>query len=759
MSSLSQLIRERDMKRETLSNLFEEKKRIMDQMKTMNEDLLQLDDDIEALEEAHERKQANQRQQQVQPNSNLSAAHRRQISPPSQVKSEPITTISDSNSSSSVVPLTMNPDEVLSEPDQPTQTTPQRQQFEDDEQLTDPLTWMTQAAEGERRTEQAPASTSAVEQQQQRRRQLHQEPPAAADYHDDDYYYDEDDNDNDEDGSRINNNNNNITDSNNSKNINTSAKLPPLQFESVDGPKPAASMQRTKPTGTLDSFIVRNTSTPAASSSSSSSSAINCPYSQHDIQQTLSQSFRLQNFRENQLEIIQSTLSGKDCFVLMKTGGGKSLLYQLPAILEFPKITLVVSPLLSLIQDQEDQMNGFVRNSCVSFSSGMSVTEQNENWNKIRDVNSGVMMILVTPERVFKSNKLKSELQKLEEQNRLGRFVIDECHCACQWGHDFRPDYAKLQVLRQHFPQVPILAVTATASEQVRKESAQIFQLSRNHAFFRSTADRPNLTYQVRPKDSNVIQDMTDFIKEKHPRSAGIVYTYSKKDADTVARELGLQGIVASAYHSDVTPVRKKAIHQSWMKNRTQVVVATIAFGLGINKPDVRFVFHHTLSKTLESYYQESGRAGRDGKQADCVLFYTPKDVPRMLKMIAPDVTLFMTMVRYAQQFGDDRACRALILQHMGEPNQNTGSFIGVSDGVEIRDVTSHAITLVCVLMHLQTKNVTLNMLNEEWRKKPTNALQCVKNNPPNTDLTKEDCERVIIGLLVNGFSKFSSSF
>lgn len=293
------------------------------------------------------------------------------------------------------------------------------------------------------------------------------------------------------------------------------------------------------------------------------------------------------------------------------------------------------------------------------------------------------------------------------------------------------------------------------ASEEVRKESAQIFQLSSDHTFFRSTADRPNLTYQVRPKDSNVIQDMTEFIKEKHPRSAGIVYTYSKKDADTVANELCQQGIVASSYHSDVTPVRKKAIHQSWMRNRTQVVVATIAFGLGINKPDVRFVFHHTLSKTLESYYQESGRAGRDGKQADCVLFYTAKDVPRMLKMIAPDVKLFMTMVRYAQQFGDDRACRALILRHMGEPNQDTGNFAGVSDGVEIRDVTSHAITLVRVLMHLQNKNVTLNMLNEEWRKKPTNALDCVKDNPPNTDLTKEDCERVIIGLLVNGFSKF----
>jgi ATP-dependent DNA helicase Q1 len=198
-------------------------------------------------------------------------------------------------------------------------------------------------------------------------------------------------------------------------------------------------------------------------------------------------------------------------------------------------------------------MNQFVPNSCVSFTSGIGAAQHTDNWNRVRDVNGGVTMILVTPEKVFKSNKLKAELQKLKEQNRLGRFVIDECHCACQWGHDFRPDYAKISVLRTHFPTVPILAVTATASDQVREDCVSIFQLSRDYLYFRSTADRPNLKYQVRPKESanDVIKDMVTFIREKHGKSAGIVYTYSRKDADTVADQLCEEGIIAESYHSE----------------------------------------------------------------------------------------------------------------------------------------------------------------------------------------------------------------
>jgi len=682
----------------------------------MNDELLELDDEIETLEEQRElRKISPQQTPMIR-----------------EVKPEPL---ASNPSQTQELPLTMNPDEILTEP---TNTSPMRH---DDEILTDPLTWT------------SPAGKTAVPEFQPGFPQQQEKKRFAAPPEDDidDYYYDSG---NDHaDGPPINHSS--IVESSNGDNDNTinynqsnAARLRPIHLENVSRPKPTSSNH---PTEIIDNFF--NPSRERNNPQHASSAASSCPYSTHDIYQTLRQSFRLQSFRENQLEIIQSTLSGRDNFVLMKTGGGKSLLYQLPAVLESPKITVVVSPLLSLIQDQEDQMNGFVRNSCVSFTSGIGQGQHNENWKRVRDVGGGIMMILVTPERVFKSGKLKSELQNLDEQNRLGRFVIDECHCACQWGHDFRPDYAKLRVLRQHFPHIPILAVTATASEQVRKECVQIFQLSADHSFFRSTADRPNLKYQVRPKESNVIQDMAEFIKGKHPRAAGIVYTYSRKDADTVASELCDEGIIAESYHSDVSPTRKRAIHQSWMKNRTQVVVATIAFGLGINKPDVRFVLHHTLSKTLESYYQESGRAGRDGNPSDCVLYYSAKDVPRMLKMIHGDSTehLFLTMVKYAQQFGDDQACRALILQNMGEPNQNPEKFRGLSDMVEFRDVTSHAITLLKLMNHFRNKNVTMNMLITEWRKGPSTALECVKNNPPGKDLTKEDGERMIVGMLVNG--------
>mmetsp|Transcript_15986 Transcript_15986/g.37020 ORF Transcript_15986/g.37020 Transcript_15986/m.37020 type:complete len:940 (+) Transcript_15986:227-3046(+) len=738
--SLSHLIKLRDTKRETLSRLFEEKKKIIERMKTMNNELMVLDDEIEALEEQRDQTRQLRR---ITP----------QLKPPLvQVKSEPVISSGDAhtiqNSRSPLhIPLTMNPDEVLTEP---TQTTPTRDHC-DDEQLTDPLTW-TQVE----RANDGPLRSGLLVSTDQNRQQSTSTSPED----EDDYFYDSgEDHANGppvNHGSIIANNNNNYNNNNVNFQRGNSTIIHPLQFENVNKPKPSGSNPQ-RAAGTIDDFFSPrrqgSNENNQQNTSISTSDGSSCPYSRHDIYQTLRQSFRLNEFRENQFEIIRSTLSGKDNFVLMKTGGGKSLLYQLPAVLESPKVTVVVSPLLSLIQDQEEQMNSFVRNSCVSFTSGMGTSQHNDNWKRVRDVSGGIMMMLVTPERVFKSGKLKSELQNLDAQNRLGRFVIDECHCACQWGHDFRPDYAKLRVLRQHFPHVPILAVTATASEQVRKECVQIFQLSRGHAFFRSTADRPNLTYQVRPKESNVIQDMADFIKSKHPRSAGIVYTYSRKDADTVASELCEQGIIAESYHSDVSPTRKKAIHQSWMRNRTQVVVATIAFGLGINKPDVRFVLHHTLSKTLESYYQESGRAGRDGNQSDCVLYYSPKDVPRMLKMIHGESTehLFMTMVKYAQQFGDDQACRALILQNMGEPNQNPEKFRGLNAMVELRDVTSHAITLVKLLIHYQNKNVTMNMLINEWRKSPSNAIECVKNNPPGKDLTKEDSERMIVGMIVNG--------
>lgn len=352
---------------------------------------------------------------------------------------------------------------------------------------------------------------------------------------------------------------------------------------------------------------------PYAQSTHTNSAAQNSTNTQQQrpwtsrVMHHLRNTFRIEKFRGHQEDIINATLSGQDAFVIMRTGGGKSLTYQLPAVIESEsnqcKVTVVISPLISLIRDQEEQMNQFRAGSALSFYSNMvgGTTEQARRWGLVRDANAGVGLIFVTPEKVTKSGRFKSEMEKLNNQGRLGRFVVDECHCACQWGHDFRPDYRQLGILKHHFPNTPMLAVTATASERVRHDCAEILRLGRNYRFFRSTANRPNLTYSIKyKKDSKdaVVKDMVDFIKKYHANQAGIIYTFSKKEADQVADSLCNHGIIARAYHSDVQDSRKNLIHQSWMNNETQVVVATIAFGLGINKPDVRFVLHHSISKS-----------------------------------------------------------------------------------------------------------------------------------------------------------------
>ena len=399
-------------------------------------------------------------------------------------------------------------------------------------------------------------------------------------------------------------------------------------------PPPAAAAATAASTNTTTqspaTFVAApTTAAVAAAISNSHSITSNNQFNRSDfpwsnqVHNLLRNTFRIESFREHQEAVINATLAKEDVFVIMRTGGGKSLTYQLTALLEGRgqprgqpgQITFVISPLLSLIKDQEDQMNQFARGSAISFSSNLpgGQSEHARRWGLVRDPSAGVCLVFVTPEKVHASNKLKSELQKLHEQNRLGRFVIDECHCASSWGHDFRPDYTKLGILRHHFPRVPILAVTATASDRVRTDVCDILNMSHKYNFFRSSANRPNLTYEVRPKKSSgsgdaVLDDMAAFIKERYPDAAGIVYTLSKKDANTVAGKLLEHGILAEPYHSDVGASKKAEVHQNWMSNRTKVVVATVAFGLGINKPDVRYVLHHSISKNLEAYYQESGR-------------------------------------------------------------------------------------------------------------------------------------------------------
>ncbi|CAH8381924.1 unnamed protein product [Eruca vesicaria subsp. sativa] len=338
------------------------------------------------------------------------------------------------------------------------------------------------------------------------------------------------------------------------------------------------------------------------------------------------------SFRPNQREIINATMSGCDVFVLMPTGGGKSLTYQLPALI-CAGITLVISPLVSLIQDQI--MNLLQANiHAASLSAGMNWTEQLEILRELSSENSKYRLLYVTPEKVAKSDSLLRHLESLNSHSLLARFVIDEAHCVSQWGHDFRPDYQGLGVLKKKFPNIPMLALTATATASVKEDVVQALGLV-NTVVFRQSFNRPNLWYSVVPKTNKCLEDIDQFIKKNHFEECGIIYCHSRMDCEKVTETLRKFGHKAAFYHGSMDPGKRAFVQKKWSKDEINIICATVAFGMGINKPDVRFVIHHSLPKSIEGYYQECGRAGRDGQRSSCVLYYCYSDYIRVKHMIS----------------------------------------------------------------------------------------------------------------------------
>jgi ATP-dependent DNA helicase RecQ len=336
----------------------------------------------------------------------------------------------------------------------------------------------------------------------------------------------------------------------------------------------------------------------------------------------LKQFFGFSSFRPLQEEIIRDTLAAKDVFAVLPTGGGKSLCYQLPALVR-PGLTVVVSPLIALMKDQVDALQA-AGVAATFLNSSLAAGESRPRLRGLH--NSEFRLLYVAPERLM----LSGFLEDLKNWN-VNQFAIDEAHCISEWGHDFRPEYRQLSSLREIFPAVPMMALTATATERVRGDIVRQLHL-KNPACYVASFNRPNLTYRVAAK-SGAYEQILSFIN-KRPKESGIIYVQARKTADSMAAKLSDDGVKALPYHAGMTPKDRSKNQEAFLRDEARVICATIAFGMGINKPNVRFVIHHDLPKNIEGYYQETGRAGRDGLPGECLLMFSPGDRVKQMRFI-----------------------------------------------------------------------------------------------------------------------------
>jgi ATP-dependent DNA helicase RecQ len=459
-----------------------------------------------------------------------------------------------------------------------------------------------------------------------------------------------------------------------------------------------------------------------------------------DLIATLKKHFGYDEFRPLQEEIIGDALASRDVFVLMPTGGGKSLCFQLPALIR-DGLTIVVSPLIALMKDQVDAL----QTSGIPATYLNSTLDRGEAKTRWRGLHRGqYRMLYVAPERLM----LDAFLERALNWN-IGQFAIDEAHCISEWGHDFRPEYRELKKLRTHFPDVPMMALTATATEHVRGDIIKELKL-RDPRCYIASFNRPNLTYRVVPK-TTPYEQLLEFIRSR-PLDSGIVYCASRRSTESLARNLSQDGVSAKPYHAGLTSTERTKHQEAFLRDDVRVITATIAFGMGINKPNVRFVVHYDLPKNLESYYQETGRAGRDGLPSECVLLFNAGDVAKQLHFIDEksenEARIARAQLRQMIHYAEARDCRrATLLEYFGEKSseQRCDACDNCLQPRETFDGTVHAQKFLSCVYRVHTKSgfgFGLNHVVDVLRGAETEAIRQRGHNELSTYGIGRDLKR-----------------
>lgn len=449
------------------------------------------------------------------------------------------------------------------------------------------------------------------------------------------------------------------------------------------------------------------------------------------IQEALKTHFGFESFKGNQFEIISSLLDGDDVFVLMPTGGGKSLCYQLPALIS-EGTAIVVSPLIALMKNQVDAIRSFEEephvahflNSTLSRSAAAAVR---------RDVKEGrTKLLYVAPESLNKVENIQ-----FFKSIRISFFAIDEAHCISEWGHDFRPEYRKIRPLISEIGDFPVIALTATATPKVQHDIQKNLGIL-NAKVFKSSFNRQNLYYEVRQKTKDVDRDIIRYVKS-NPGQSGIVYCLSRRKVEELAEVFRINGISALPYHAGMDSATRSANQDAFLNEDVDVIVATIAFGMGIDKPDVRYVIHYDIPKSLEGYYQETGRAGRDGGEGRCITFYTRKDLQKLDKLMqsksVAEQEICRQLLAETADYAESSVCRRKILLHyFGETftADNCGNCDNclhprrhVEATSQAQDVIETVLCLDGLFRHEYIVNILIGRATDEIKRNGHDNLEC----------------------------------